>query len=204
MFLFVPFFIYAADGAVDEVLQNETVEITEQDLEEEEEVSIDENTKMIYGKYFDLRLERKTQSALNKKIQYILTVKPHLNSAKTQIIWKSPTTIEIDPKHTEFNNLSEGEEYTFKANLLPLKGGTYEFAVSVISWQHDTNYTNSIGEKITFNENLILQPVSSEYTLGSIVMVVGILLGSAVIIVIAVMIVKSYMKKAKKWLTPPY
>jgi hypothetical protein len=151
-----------------------------------------------------LKLERKTQSAFNKKIQYILTVKPHLNSAKTQIIWKSPTTMEIQPKHSEFSNLREGEEYMFKANLLPLKGGTYEFAVSVISWQHDTNYTNSIGEKITFNENLILQPVSSQYTLESILMIVGILLGSAIIIFIAVKIVKNYMMKAKKWLTPPY
>lgn len=165
--------------------------------------TIDENTKVVTNKYFDLTLERKTQNPFGNYIPYVLTVKPHLDSSKTQIIWNVPSTLSVNTKHKEFVSLKEGEVYTFKANIKPLRTGTYDFSVSVISWQHDTNYTNSIDDTITLNRNLVLQPTSTQFILLTILKWVLILGIFGAVCFLAIKVIKSYSVKAKKWLTPP-
>ena len=171
---------------------------------DEEIVQVDENTRKVVTKYFDLTLERKPQSAFGKHVPYTLSITPHLDSSRTQILWNAPTTLEITPKHKEFVELKEGQTYLFEANIKPLRTGTYDFSVSVISWQHDTNYTNSIDDSLTFDGSLVLQPVSSQYQILSVVKILVILILFVLICIIAVRLVKRYMIKAKKWLTPPY
>lgn len=169
----------------------------------QEEVQINENTKQVVGRFFELSLEKKTQNPLNKNIPYVLTIKPLISSPKTQIIWNTPTTLEARARHSEFVNLNEGEEYVFKGVITPVRAGTYDFSVSVISWQYDTNYTNTVGDTLTLNRSLVSQPTTSEYTILSIAMVIlglGILGG---IVYLTIKLVNQYTKKAKKWLTPP-
>ena len=205
--LFSSNFLYAAESFPPDEVVMETPAVTEVTNEAEdisdEETQIDENTKMVTNKYFDLTLERKPQSAFGKHIPYVLTVTPHLNSSRTQILWNVPTTLDVNPKHKEFVSLEDGQTYTFQANIKPLRGGTCDFSVSVISWQHNTNYTNSIHDSITLSNSLVLQPVSSQYTIMNIVKILGILTLFAIICIITVAVVKRYMVKAKKWLTPP-
>ena len=171
---------------------------------QKEEVQIDENTKQVSNKYFDLILEKKLQSPLGNYVPYVLTIKPHINSSKTQILWNVPNTLGVTTKHEEFVNLVDGEEYTFKANIKPLREGSYDFSVSVISWQYDTNYTNSIDDNVTFNKGLVLQPTSSQYKILNIMKYLVILFVFVILCILAVAVVKKNMIKAKKWLTPPY
>lgn len=180
------------------------LEETETELESETEESvIDENTKSTTNRYFDLTLERKPQTPFGNNVPYILIVTPHLDSPKTQIIWNTPTTLEANPKHSEFVALESGQTYTFEGKIKPLRAGSYDFSISVISWQHDTNYTNSIKDSLVFDSNLVLQPVSSHYQTLNILRFVLIGLVFIGLVVLTVVIVKKYTKKAKKWLTPP-
>jgi len=187
--------------ATEEIIQedNEIDEVSEQT----EETIIDENTKTISNQYFDLTLERKNQTPFGKSVLYILTVTPHIDSAETQILWNTPSTLESNPRHKEFVALESGQTYTFKARIKPLRGGVFDFSVSVISWQHDTNYTNSISDNIVFNNNLVLQPVSTEYQLLNILRFFLIFLAFGGVIWLVIFIAKKYAPKAKKWLTPP-
>ncbi len=174
--------------------------------EEQEEVSetvIDENSKSGTNRYFDLTIERKPQSPFGQHVPYILTVTPHIDSPKTQILWNVPTTIKVKRKHKEFNALKSGQTYVFEGKITPLRAGTYDFSITVISWQHDTNYTNSISDNVEFNKALVLQPVSSQYKALNTIKIILITLISLGIVVGAALIVTKYTQKAKQWLTPP-
>lgn len=179
--------------------------LQENDLDEDEPIEevIDENTWSSTNRYFDLTLERKPQSPFGKNVPYILTVTPHLDSPRTQILWNTPTSLVANPKHREFVDLERGQTYTFEGSIKPLKAGTYDFSISVISWQHDTNYTNTIKDNVTFNETLVLQPVSSQYQTLNTIRYILIALAFIMLVVLTIFIGRSYMQKAKKWLTPP-
>jgi hypothetical protein len=173
------------------------------DHDEGETTIIDENTKEVSNMYFDLTLERRPQSAFTKNIPYILTITPHINSRRTQILWNIPQFLEVNTKHSEFVSLVEGETYTFKANIKPMRGGTYDFSVSVIAWQHDTNYTNTIGDRVQLNNNLVLQPVSQEYQIFNILKFVLIFLLFVGLCALVLIGFSKISPKLKKWLTPP-
>jgi hypothetical protein len=180
---------------------------TAKEYEETDETSvdtiIDEYTKLSENRYFDLTLERGPQTPFGQYVPYTLTITPHLDSPKTQILWNMPTTIEAYPKHDEFVSLEKDQTYVFEGRIKPLRGGIYDFSISVISWQYDTNYTNSVGDNVVFSNNLVLQPVSSHYQWMNVLKFGLIFVGFAAVIVVTVIVVKKYTKKAKTWLTPP-
>lgn len=168
-----------------------------------EETEIDEYTRKSSNMYFDLTLERRPQTPFGNFVPYILTVTSHIDSPRTQILWNMPTTLEARPRHNEFVSLKKDQTYTFRGRVRPLRDGTYDFSVSTISWQHDTNYTNSISDTVTFDRNLVLQPVSSHYQILNILKFVAIAIVFIGICILSVIVVKKYTKKAKDWLTPP-
>ena len=180
---------------------------TAKEYEETDETSvdtiIDEYTKLSENRYFDLTLERGPQTPFGQYVPYTLTITPHLDSPKTQILWNMPTTIEAYPKHDEFVSLEKDQTYVFEGRIKPLRGGIYDFSISVISWQYDTNYTNSVGDNVVFSNNLVLQPVSSHYQWMNVLKFASIFVGFAIVIIVTVIVVNKYTKKAKTWLTPP-
>ena len=165
---------------------------------QEQEVPIETNTQ-----YFDLSLTRDMQSAWNKSVTYTVTITPKIDSDQTQILWDAPTAINIKPKHNEFVNLTRDQTYTFQANIKPEKSGSYEISVNVISWQHDTNYTNSVSEIITFDNNLQVFPQNTNYIYAVLTkyLIITALIGLLTwgIIILS----KKGIKSLKSWLTPP-
>jgi len=155
------------------------------------------------NQYFDLTLTQVSQSVLNKAVKYRLEVTPLKDSAKTQILWEVPVSFSVTPKHPEFVSLSSGQTYVYEATVLPNRGGTYEITATVISWQFDTNYTNSASQSLTLNDSLVAQPVSSDYQIGVILFTVLILLLSGGAIWGSIKLTKVVMRRTKKWLTPP-
>lgn len=156
------------------------------------------------NKYFDLVLIRKNQSGFNKAVPYELYITPHLDSPKTQIRWFVPSTLGVKPRHKEFLEMKEGQTYKVKADIFAKKGGTYEVAVNVISWQHDTNYMNGVNDSIVFDKSFVLQPVTTSYTLTSVLKYILILLAFILTVFTVVKLGKKYSKRIKLWLTPPY
>lgn len=154
-------------------------------------------------KYFDITMERTGQSAWNKAVTYVITVTPKKDSPKTQILWNAPTLIGITPKHEEFVDLYMEETYSFKAILEPKREGSYTISVNLIAWQHDTNYTNSVSDLITFDSDLIAQPVDPGYTFGNIAKILTIVLLSGLGVWGLVILLKKSLKALVKWLTPP-
>ncbi len=167
------------------------------------ETVIDDHTTLSENRYFDLTLERGPQTPFGQYVPYTLTVTPHLDSSRTQILWNMPTTLEAYPKHKEFVSLEKDQTYVFEGRIKPLRGGIYDFSISVISWQYDTNYTNSVGDNVVFNDSLVFQPVSSYYNWMNVLKFGLFFVGFAIAVVVAVIVIKKYTKKAKKWLTPP-
>ncbi len=154
-------------------------------------------------KYFDITMERTGQSAWNKAVTYVITVTPKTDSPKTQILWNAPTLIEITPKHDEFVDLYMGQTYSFEATLIPKREGSYSISVNLIAWQHDTNYTNSVSDLITFDDSLIAQPVDPGYTFGNIAKILIFTLLAGLGTWGIVILLKKGLKALTKWLTPP-
>lgn len=180
----------------EEIAEEESMPVVTEDTEKKAVTS--EN------KYFELELVRGPQNALNKSIPYTLYITPKIESEKTQILWEVPSTLGVKPSHREFVTLNKDETYKFKATISPEREGTYDVTVNIVSWQYNTNYTNSVSSTVTLSESLLVQPVDSEYTVSILLMVVlGILLLAAG----AFFAYKSsdkLIKRLKIWLTPPY
>ncbi len=185
--------------------ETETTQTTTTISNTDKEVTIiDENQTKVTTKFFDLLLIRKNQSAIFGYVPYELQITPHLDSSKTQILWYVPTTLTVSPKHNEFISMEGGKTYTVRANIKPLREGSYEITASVISWQHDTNYANTINDTLTFDESLVLQPSSTQYKVMSVV--------KYILLVIAIIgacfgiskIIKKFMPQIRQWFTPPY
>jgi hypothetical protein len=153
--------------------------------------------------YFDITMQRASQSAFTKTVTYVIYVNPKIDSSRTQIIWDAPTSIEINPKHKEFVDMYRGQTYELKAKVKPKKSGTYEISVNLIAWQHDTNYTNSVSDLVTFNNNLVATPVDPSYTYTLIAKYLIIALITGLSIWGGIVFGKKGLKALKDWLTPP-
>jgi len=167
------------------------------------ETKVDENTTRATNKYFDLTLSEGLQSPVNKAITYTLTITPHIDSSKTQIIWNSSSTIRITPRHSEFVSVTKDGEYTYKATIKPSVSGTYNINASVISWQYDTNYTNTVNNSLELSKTLVSQPITPEYTILVVIEVLVLLGISGLAIWGGIELSRKVLKKTKVWLTPP-
>jgi len=190
-----PTFVMAQDTTT----QTEDPTATEVSLE----TQIDENTTRATNKYFDLTLSEGLQSPVDKSITYTLTIVPHIDSSKTQILWDSSSTIKITPKHQDFVSIAKDGEYTYKAVIKPTVSGVYKINVSVISWQFDTNYTNTVNNSLTLSKGLVSQPITPEYTILVVIEALVILGISGLAIWGGIELSKKFLKKTKTWLTPP-
>ena len=184
-------------------LVNPQSDVNPIDLEESETTIIDEYTTEVSNRFFDLTLERRHQSAFGKHVPYILTITPHIDSRRTQILWNIPPGLEVRTRHSDFVNLRKGETYTFKANIVPIRSGTYDFSVSALAWEHDTNYTNAISDRIQFDSNLVLQPVSAQYQWMNVLKFALIFLAFGGVCFGVYKISMKYFPKFKEWITPP-
>lgn len=155
------------------------------------------------SKYFELSLVKITQSPFNRAIEYELTVKPLIDSPRTQILWEAPLSFKVNTKHEEFVDLEINQTYTFKANIKPTRSGTYDITASVVSWQYDTNYTNSVSDSVVINNSLLVEPVFSDYIVGLVIIIVISLFVLGAIIWLVVRLAKRGTIKVKRWLTPP-
>lgn len=168
------------------------------------QTQVDDSTTKAVNKYFDLTLTQDLQSPLDKSITYTLTVVPHLDSAKTQMIWNnSSSSLTVTPRTKGFVSMTAEQTYTYKAVVKPTTSGTFTISVSVISWQYDTNYTNSVENTLVLNSGLVSQPMGTAYLILLVVevlVIIGILLFAGWGIK---KLVKRYRKAAKDWLTPP-
>lgn len=176
---------------------------TEECLTEEEEVVVEEEPVLDTTKYFNLELIPHTQSPWNKSVTYTLKITPLIDSPKTQILWEVPSTLSVRTLHSEFVNLEKGLTYEFKGRIKPLRTGTYTFAVNVISWQTDVNYTNTVEQDISFNNNLVVNPVDPEYQFANIVMIIVYVVLLGAVGVGAYFGIKYGLKRLKIWFTPP-
>jgi len=165
---------------------------------QEEVVTTEKNNR-----YFDLKLTQVSQSVLNKSIKYSLEITPLKDSAKTQILWETPLSFTVSPKHKEFVSLSVGQTYEYKAIVHPTRSGVYEITATVTAWEYDANYTNTVSQTLALNDSLVSQPVTSDYQVGVILFTVLVLLLSGGAIWGAIRLTKVVTKKTKKWLTPP-
>jgi len=161
-------------------------------------------TSLAGTKSFELTLTRSSQNPITKSITYVLKIKSLIDSPKTEIKWKSDQSIIFKPSHERFLSLNEGAIISVKATVKPKASGTHKITATVNSWQPGTNYENSAEENITLSKDLVVQPVSSEYSTSVIIMYIALLIFSAVGIFVLIKLVKKGSQKAKKWLTPPY
>ena len=193
--------LYAQNNIVDELVDTVQKKQEEKDIPEIEEIK--ESEKKVVSKYFDIELIRGGQSAFTGNVTYTVKITPYIDSTRTQIQWSYPTALKIIPRHKEFISMRAGETYTVKASIKPERAGVYPITVSAISWQHDTNYTNSADAEVTFNESLVVQPVPQSYIIGNIFKFLIIFLVGGGAIFAAIKLIPKYSAKAKKWLTPP-
>jgi hypothetical protein len=167
------------------------------------QTQVDQSTTKATNKYFDLTLTEGFQSPLDKSISYTLTIVPHIDSSKTQIIWNMPSSITASANNNSFVSLVAETEYKYKATIKPTVAGTYSINVSVISWQYDVNYTNSVTDTLELSSNLVSEPITETYILSMVAEVVIILGLSTLAIWGGIKITKKLLKRTKKWLTPP-
>ena len=192
--------VFAAESKTD---SKSTNSLTIQDITSNLK-TIDEFTHQTENEYFTLQLSQKGQSPFTGEVTYELLITPHLTSKDTQILWIVPSTIEITSQNNIFQPMQE--EYTYKVQdkFKLLKEGTYQITAQVVSWQHDTNYANSISDTIIASDELLAQPVSTSYKLQLALKYALIFLGIAGSVVLVYFLVKKNFWKIKDWFTPPY
>ena len=154
--------------------------------------------------YFVLELKKGTQNPITKKIPFTIYITPNINSSKTQILWDVPSVFNIEKKHKEFVSLTKGQTYSFSASLTPNKSGLYEVSVNVISWQTDSNKSNSANYNIAIDKSLTVQPVDTMYYIYILLFILGIIGVSILLFLLIKKGATILAKKAKTWLTPPY
>lgn len=154
--------------------------------------------------YFVLELKKGTQNPITKKIPFTVYITPNINSSKTQILWNVPAVFNVEKKHNEFVSLTKGQTYSFSSSLTPKKLGLYEVTVNVISWQTDSNKSNSVSANIAIDKSLTVQPVDTMYYIY-ILLFVLIVAGICVLLFFLIKKISTILaNKAKTWLTPPY
>lgn len=181
-------------------------EIVDTSLESNKQIEndIDNKTTITSTPYFDLELTRGAQNPLTQKIPLKVIITPKINSSQTQILWNVPTVFEVDRDHNEFVSMNKGETYTFTASIKPIKEGPYNISVNVISWQADSNKSNTADLSITINKSLIVTPIDTMYY---IYILVYVLIAVGIVALLVFLIskgIKILVKKAKIWFTPPY
>lgn len=179
-------------------------DIDDTTLNEEETLVDSEEEPVSKNAYFDLELIKGTQNPLNREIPFTIRITPKLDSPKTQILWDIPIVFTLKTKHSEFVSLEQGKTYSYSATIKPQREGSYNIVVNVISWQHDTNKTNSVRDTLTLNRGLTVQPADPQYTLMVLLIIAGVLILSGISIFVLVKVVKKSITKLKKWLTPPF
>lgn len=153
--------------------------------------------------YFEIKMERTGQSAWNKAVTYTVYVTPKIDSPKTQILWDAPASVEVNPRHNDFMDMYRGQTYTLQGKVKAKRAGNFEISVNLIAWQHDTNYTNSVSDIITFNQDLLAVPVDPNYSYKLIGKYLIIALVVGVVTWGVILYSKKGMKIFKKWITPP-
>ncbi len=192
-FLTIP--IFAQETEMD--LLNEEVEIKNQVTD------IENSTVTSTNQYFKLELKRGVQSPITKKIPFTVYITPKMDSPKTQITWNIPTSFKLEQKHEEYVSLKKDQTYSFSASAKPEQKGTYDITVNVISWQYNTNKSNSAYYNITLDKSLVIQPLDPKYTLLLLLFVFGVLVASGALIFVLIKSLKIIIKKVKVWITPP-
>lgn len=204
--LLIPILFFSLTTAL--LAQDQEIVVDKEVAESESLPIVNENPKKktvtSKNNYFELELIRGTQSPLTKNIPFTLYITPKIDSQKTQILWEVPSTLSARSTHKEFVSLNKDETYKFKVNIDPQRAGTYDVSASVISWQYDINYTNSVSSTVTLSNNLVVQPVDSEYSVSIMLMVAlaVILLGIGGFLLYRAS--GKLVKKLKLWLTPPF
>lgn len=185
----------------EEYLENQPSE--EVVLEEEALTTEVGNISTSSNPYFDLELVRGFQSPLSKKISFKVNITPKIDSSKTQIIWSIPSVFTVEESHPSFVSLNKGETYTYTAKLHPKKEGKYDISVNVVSWQFNSNKSNSVSQNVTLSSSLVVQPVDTMYIVTLLLFVLLIIALTAGFIYLLNKSIKLLIKKAKVWLTPP-
>lgn len=170
----------------------------------ENDLVIDTNTSETSSQYFNIELKKGVQNPITKKIPFKIVITPKINSSKTQILWNVPTVFTVTKNHSEFVSLIRDQTYTYSALLKPNKEGSYNISVNVVSWQTDSNKSNSADTNITLNKSLIVSPIETMYIVY-IFLIVLLVAGIATLIIFLLSKgIKLLVKKAKIWFTPPY
>lgn len=187
--------VFAQETEMD--LLNEDVEVKNQVTD------IENSTVTSTNQYFKLELKRGVQSPITKKIPFTVYITPKMDSSRTQISWNIPTSFKLEQKHEEYVSLKKDQTYSFSASVKPEQKGTYDITVNVISWQYNTNKSNSAYYNITLNESLVIQPLDPKYTLLLLLFIFGVLVACGVFIFVIIKSLKILVAKAKAWITPP-
>lgn len=153
--------------------------------------------------YFQLELIRKVQSPFNKKIPFEIKITPKIDSPKTQIIWATSSVFTVEKDHSEFVSLQKDQTYTYSAKLVPNKEGTYNISVTVVSWQFNSNKSASVNDSITLSKSHLVQPIDTLYIVYMLLLVLGILGIAAFAVYLITKSIKTLVRRAKIWLTPP-
>ncbi len=170
----------------------------------ENDLVIDTNTSETSSQYFNIELKKGVQNPITKKIPFKIVITPKINSSKTQILWNVPTVFTVTKNHSEFVSLIRDQTYTYSALLKPNKEGSYNISVNVVSWQTDSNKSNSADTNITLNKSLIVSPIETMYIVYILLIVLLVAGIAALIIFLLSKGIKLLVKKAKVWFTPPY
>lgn len=162
------------------------------------------NNNETSSQYFELNLIRGVQNPISKNIPFKVVITPRINSPKTQILWNVPTVFTVTKNHSDFVSLIKNQTYTYSALLKPNKEGSYNISVNIVSWQTDSNKSNSANTNITLSKSLVISPVDTMYIVYILVIVLLIAGICALVIYILSKGIKLVIKKAKVWFTPPY
>jgi len=153
---------------------------------------------------FNIEIEVGTQSPWNKSVPIIVKVRPNQDTTRTNVTWDTPVGIEFEDKNKQtYLAIPSGQVQVYKVRVKPIVSGTYTIASTATDWGYGANFASTSSVTITFDDNLIITPQSSEYSTAVIIRYAVILLSSIIIGFILYLLSKKGFNKLKIWLKPP-
>lgn len=154
-------------------------------------------------KPFPVNVYTQGQSAWDKSVPIYVQFTATKTSQTVQINWDAPSGVQIISKYPKFISVVAGQTYTYKAKIVPEVGGTYNIAANVILWESKTNYTSSSNTTIVFQDNLLTDPVATEYTTGIAIKWVVLILAIGISSYLGYIYFIKSKKKFDKWFNLP-
>lgn len=111
----------------------------------------------------DVSIEKLTQQPKDKSLPLKITVTSQVDSDRLELRLLPPSGLQVLSEEYTLTQIKADETLEFEAVVKPLTPGDHDLQVKVQAWQADENLVATEAIRLTFADDLQIQPQTNEY-----------------------------------------